>query len=406
MIGKHIIKKDLLILTRDRRALAILVVMPLVFIAILGFSTGQLFKSQNDRAMMQLVVVDQSDSELAKTIISSLQSQESIHLESVDQNETAYAQVDDGDRVAAIIIGADFNNRIDHVGIRDLWKADKIGCLGGLDISIYYRPGNAVVGTITEQLVKLTVLQTLVPHVVSRNPLAKTLLPENYETNPFSRKNEVTTSPEGSYDSKNLTNAAYQIIVPSYAVMFAFFLINIMGRSFIAERNEGTLMRLRASPISSGELLFGKTVPFFIVSVVQGVLLFVFGKLLFGMSWGLLPWLLVPVIICTSLAATSLGLVTAVLVRTDAQVSAYANLLVITLAGVSGCFMPRFMLPEAMRDFSLVTPHAWALIAYDQLLGSGHPNVIRVVLCCVVLIVMSGLLFLVGWIRFKKQASA
>ena len=78
----------------------------------------------------------------------------------------------------------------------------------------------------------------------------------------------------------------YQELVPSYTVMFVFFLVNIMARSFIRERDEGTLIRLRAAPVSVVSLLVGKTTPFFIVSVVQCTLLFVFGKLLFGMSWG------------------------------------------------------------------------------------------------------------------------
>ena len=87
-------------------------------------------------------------------------------------------------------------------------------------------------------------------------------------------------------------------------------------------------------------MLIGKTAPFLLVSVAQGVLLFASGKLLFGMSWGTMPWLLPVVITCTSLAATALGLVTATLVQSDAQVSAYANTVVIVLGGISGCFMP------------------------------------------------------------------
>lgn len=110
------------------------------------------------------------------------------------------------------------------------------------------------------------------------------------------------------------------------------------------------------------------------------------------------------VIACTSLAATGIGLVTAVLVRSDAQVSAYANLLVIVLAGLSGCFMPRQWLPEMLRQISLAIPHLWALIAYDQLLASGHPNLSRIAICCVVLAGFGAVFFLAGWHRFRALA--
>ena len=44
--------------------------------------------------------------------------------------------------------------------------------------------------------------------------------------------------------------------------------------------------------------------------------------------------------------------------RTETQVAVYGTLLVLVLAGVSGSMMPREMMPEQMRQLSLVTPHA------------------------------------------------
>jgi hypothetical protein len=45
-------------------------------------------------------------------------------------------------------------------------------------------------------------------------------------------------------------NRVYQFFIPSYTVLFVFFLVNIMGRSFLGERDTGTLRRLRISPIA------------------------------------------------------------------------------------------------------------------------------------------------------------
>jgi len=112
--------------------------------------------------------------------------------------------------------------------------------------------------------------------------------------------------------------------------------------------------------------------------------------------------MLMPVIAATSLAATTLGLLTATLVRTDTQVSAYANLVVVSLAGLSGCFMPRGWLPEPMQQISLLTPHAWSLIAYDQLLTTSSPNVALVMRCCAMLLLFSIAFFVFGWRRFAR----
>jgi len=184
--------------------------------------------------------------------------------------------------------------------------------------------------------------------------------------------------------------------------MFAFFLVILMARSFIAERELGTLARLRMSPVSRTGLLLGKTLPFFIVSLVQSALLFLSGKVLYQMYWGPSIPALLSVIACTSLAATGLGLLVAMLARTDTQVSAYANFLVITMAGISGCFMPRDWQPVIVQQIGLATPHAWALIAYEQLLLQEEPQMYIVAKCCFALIAFAAGFFALGWWRFRS----
>lgn len=196
-------------------------------------------------------------------------------------------------------------------------------------------------------------------------------------------------------------DAVYRTLVPAYTVFFAFFLINIMARSFISERELGTLRRLQLAPISPGELLIGKTLPFWMLSLLQSSVLFLAGHFVFGMPWGRQPWLLLPVFGCVACAATSLGLLVATLVRTDAQISAYANLLVILTAGISGCFMPRDWLPPILLQVSLITPHAWALIAFEEILAGAPPRLMTVFECCVALLGFALAFFLWGRRQFS-----
>src|SRR5262249_3752513 len=185
--------------------------------------------------------------------------------------------------------------------------------------------------------------------------------------------------------------------------MFVFFIVNFMARSFIGERDMGTLNRLRLAPITRPGMMIGKTVPFLIISLVQTALLFAAGKVLFHMSWGPHPWMLLPVMLCTSLAATSLGLMVSTLVRTEAQVSAYGNFLVLTMAGISGCMMPRSWQPELMQKLWLITPHGWDLIAYDQILSRQMGPELSVVLkCCEMLLAFAAGFFVIGWWRARE----
>jgi ABC-type multidrug transport system permease subunit len=179
----------------------------------------------------------------------------------------------------------------------------------------------------------------------------------------------------------------YQILVPSYTVMFAFFLVLTVGWLFVAERRQGTLKRLRAAPMSRTAILLGKLVPCYLLSLFQGFFLLAAGKLVFAMSWGSQPWWLVLVVAATSLAAMGLALFVAALARTETQVAIYGTLLVIVLGAVSGCLMgDRELMPELMQRVSLFTPHAWALVAYKQLLANAaSPNLGLVLESCGVL---------------------
>ncbi len=198
----------------------------------------------------------------------------------------------------------------------------------------------------------------------------------------------------------------YQFLVPAYLVMFAFFLVLTGGWLFVAERRLGTMKRLRIAPISRLSILLGKMLPCLAVSLFQGFFILAAGKFLFDMKLGPEPLWLIPVVFCTSLAAMSLSLLIATLARTETQVAIYGTLIVLVLAGLSGCFMgDRSLMPEAMQVISQATPHAWALDAYRQLLlVENRPNLEVVIRSCAVLLAFSAGFLTCAWWTFRTDA--
>ncbi len=201
----------------------------------------------------------------------------------------------------------------------------------------------------------------------------------------------------------------YKHLVPMFVVMFVFFLVLIVGWVFVAERRQGTLRRLQAAPLTRGHILMGKMVPCFALSVGQTLFLLVASRWLFGVRWGpeqwplgeQLAWLL-PVVLCTSLAAMGLALLIASVARSELQVAIYGGLLVLVLAVVGGCVLPREMMPETTQFVALLTPQGWALDAYRELLGgsaSYQPNGTIVLSACGVLAAVGAVsLALAGWL--------
>ncbi len=486
-------RKDLRALLRDPKALIILLVMPLLFILVLGVSLGQ---KADDRLRVTLVDLDRgpppgvgfTQKSWAEVVRDDLQQTAGIRVEILDTREEAQRLVDSGRRAAVLVFGPRFSEKVSSSSFLEKginpFNRDGIN-LAKLDVTILRDPTQLTAASIIEQVAQGTLVRVVLPWMIGRafeevgsvafidqlgeltegvkfridmlapvlekrkvklGGLLKTfsnqvkdislseVLPlMNREQKEelgkalkdalrhLFRKYDLTAktwkaltrsketegkggaaAPGDDQGSGLLRRGAmrYQLLVPSYTVMFAFFLVLPFGWLFVGERRQGTLKRLRAAPVRRGEILLGKLLPCYLLSVGQGVLLLLAGKLIFGMSWGPDPLWLVPVVLCTSLAAMGLAVLVASAARTETQVAIYGTLLVLVLSGLSGAMMgDPALLPEAMQQLSHTTPHAWALDAYRQLLTNPRPNVETVTEACLVLTAFGvGFLALAWWV--------
>jgi ABC-2 type transport system permease protein len=396
--------KDLRLILKDRGALYTLLALPVVFIAILGVSTGQLITTRAETKLVKVGLVDEDRGEVSERVFHDLSSIGGLKVEKVSDRDQAKLRLQDGRSGVIVILGKDFQNRINDLDLSDVFDTEHGKLANGLsaiDMQVESGTEFVEVSEIVQYVVLAAVMRAVSPEVARRNPLLRLFIDRMTE----SHAEEARTAPahQPLEPVKPGPSIIYQTLVPAFMVMFAFFLVNIMASSFINERKLGTLRRMQLSRISPVQLMYGKTLPFLFVSIVQSLLLFLSGKILFGMSWGTYPLMLLPVILMTSVSATGLGLLLATIVRTESQVTSYSTFLVIVLAGISGCYMPRAWLPELMQNVSLATPHAWALIAYQELLTHDHPRMQLVMGCCGVLAIFGMTCFAFGCLRFRKM---
>lgn len=399
--------KDLKLLLRDRRALVLLLLLPLLFIAILGMSTGQFLTKEDGPSRYRVAVVDEDGSELSSRVIANLKKHGQLSLEDYPSRAAAEEALKKQETSALLAIGPAFEEKVDELTLRDMFGREQGALADGpeaVDITMQVGPSVGD-GELIRYFLFGEIYRTIFPVVARRNTIMRPYLPREEDESEASSVTEATPEPpvptEPVKKASN-ENPVYRFLVPGFTVMFVFFLINIMARSFIAERDLGTLRRLRLAPISPVAVLVGKTLPFYLASVLQTSLLFLSGRILFQMSWGPEPIYLIPVILCTSAAATSLGLLLAAWVQTDQQVSAYGTSMVLILGGVSGCFIPRAWLPDLMKQLSLATPHAWALRAFDAVLAKDAVDSIQVHDYCFVLLLFAAAFFVGGWWRFRQ----
>lgn len=405
--------KDLTLLSRDRRALVILVAMPMVIIAIVGSSTGRLRANrEQSRQGLKMEVADFDNSNSSTRLAGFLASYENVIVKKTELSAEAestqlarlQAERPSGEIDVRLVIEPGFEAAMRELSPTDLTSPDHSSRENGLakihlGLKFNETAADPMMEGLAKMLVKSSLQSAILPIIAEKIPVLRGA------ANRSKKIPEPWLSTAAAQETKSDSgNRVYQFFIPSYTVLFVFFLVNIMGRSFLDERDMGTLRRLRISPISPTSILMGKTLPFMILSLIQTTILMVSGKILFGMSWGPQPWLLLPIMLCTSTAATSLGLMFSTLAKTESQVSSFGNLILLSSAGISGCLVPRAWMPPLTQKISLFTPHAWALDAYSEVLTKDLPRLATIGQSCGALLLFSSVFFLVGRYRFRNEA--
>jgi ABC-type multidrug transport system permease subunit len=437
--------KDLRLLARDTRAAVILLAMPLVFILVLGLALGEGFgQKPDDRLRVSLVDDDAGlpanagafpGEPWSHVVRRDLEQTAGIKVELIPDRETAERLVKNGQRSCVLVFASRFSDRVHRCsflresifpgGINPFYR-DGVD-LAALDLEVMRDPTQTVAAGIIQQVAQVTLLRVILPWMIGRAfdevtrqmPFTRPVLNSIFERYDLTAKTWAKLTKSGNAPSANGGGstvyseepagllhrgaARYQILVPSYTVMFSFMLVLTVGWLFVAERRQGTMLRLRAAPLSRGAILLGKMLPCFLLSLIQGFVLLAAGKLVFGMSWGPQPLWIMPVVASTSFAAVGLAMLVASVARTETQVAIFGTLLVLVLAGVSGCLMPRDLMPEQMKEISRVTPHAWALDAYSQLLINPQPELGIVMLACAVLVGFGIAFTAFAWWRLKLE---
>ena len=128
------------------------------------------------------------------------------------------------------------------------------------------------------------------------------------------------------------------------------------------ERDDGTLKRLRGTPISVTSYFIGKALLVTILMVIQTALLLFFGSVFFDLNlpvdlnlWWNFTWL----VILGSACSTVLGIAFSVVPKSGRGASAIVSPIVIVLQIFSGVFFVFTQLPVWMQQLSAIFPLKW-----------------------------------------------
>lgn len=191
-------------------------------------------------------------------------------------------------------------------------------------------------------------------------------------------------------------------IVPGAAVLFSGFLVGNVGFGVFREHGWRTWERLRASPLSTVELILGKSVVPILCLAIQLTSLLGGGALLFDLemrgSWAAF----VAVAVALGLMELSLGFMLLAVCRSVIQLNALANAGAMLIGGIGGAVAPVETLPGWAQAIAPATPAYWAMRGFRSVTIDGG-GLSEVALPLAVLAGFTAVFAVVARLRFEVE---
>jgi ABC-2 type transport system permease protein len=190
--------------------------------------------------------------------------------------------------------------------------------------------------------------------------------------------------------------------VPGTAVLFGLFLVGNLGFAIFREHGWNTWERLRASPATTFELMYGKSVTPMLSLLIQQAILLGVGGVLFDLEVEGSVVAMVLVAFAFGFSLLGLGFLLLAVCRTVMQLNAITNVGTMVLSGLGGAITPISSLPDWARAVAPAVPTYWAMRGYRTvILDAGD---IGAVLLPIAVLLAFGLGFgLLAALRFRVE---
>jgi ABC-2 type transport system permease protein len=385
-------------LTRDRVAQALTFLLPIIFFSIFAMVFGR----QNNpmTASVRVAVVDEDHSELSRRVIAEMAKEKSLTIRSRVTIEPegplldragAERLVKNGDVPVAVVLPSGLGEAFGNVAAGSTPS-----------ISVLADPSDPVAPNMVGGLLQ-KVIMTAAPDLIMEAGLRQfetfggaMTAQQRAAVNawlPMLRgmaNGASGSAPNGSSATAGIMGVSVKVIdvmrqrsqagslISFYAagigVMFLLFsTVGAAGGVLLDEVESGTFERLLSTRLTMTGILLAKWMFLAMVGFMQLCVMFLWGKVAFGLPlFSHLPGFFVMTFVTTA-AAAGLGMMLATIARSRAQLSGFSTILILTMSALGGSMFPRFLMSESMQRVGLVTFNAWALDGYLKVFWRDAP---------------------------------
>lgn len=346
------IRKETLLLRRDRHALLVLFLMPSLFVVIMSLALQQQLGSTQG-LQLNGWLLDNSQSPSATRFLNELAQQPHLHLSPTAQQTPALSTQQ---QLFALTLTANFSAALEDPDLTP-------------GLILRYAPG-------LPQRDRL-LIKAAIQEAFARFSTNATALSLGYDLTYAKRQLRHA----GFIQSRELTPThrpnAVQQSVPAWLIFAMFFIAIPISTTVIQERQQRTLARLRTFGVNMAVLYSAKLIPYFLINLLQLALMLCLGAVVlpaFGAE-GLSLQVHLPALLAigsaTSMVALALASLIAALARTLEQATAISGAINILLAALGGIMIPTFVMPPFMQTVAQASPMNWALEGFLAVLVRG-----------------------------------
>ncbi|MBK9179863.1 MAG: ABC transporter permease [Acidimicrobiales bacterium] len=338
-------------LTRDRTALFFVVVLPVVVIIIIGVTFGA-------NAEVTIGVVDQDGSELSAALVADLDASDALAVQWFDSLDALNAEVRRSGVVAGVVIPPGYGRALRSASPAELRFVE--GLAGG-DSFAARTPVLAAASAqgATVQAARFAAAQTGEAYeraLDTAEQLARSGPAVGVAVEPVGRAVEDVSR--------------FSYTAPTNLVLFVFLNSLTAATAFAEMRRLGMTRRMLAAPLAGGDVVAGITLNRFAFALLQSLLIVAVGAFLFGVRWGD-PLAAGALVVVFALVSTGAGMLLGTFVRSPDQAGALGPPIGIALGMLGGCMWTLEIVSPTMRAIGHLTPHAWAVDAWLELVFYG-----------------------------------
>jgi len=161
-------------------------------------------------------------------------------------------------------------------------------------------------------------------------------------------------------------------VVGGWAMQFLLFAVSASAAALFRERDAGLFQRILAAPVTRAHILWGKFLYGVSIGLFQLIVLFLAGRLLFGIEVEKHLGLLILVCLFAAAACTAFGMLIAAIAPNAEAASGMATFLIMLMSALGGAWFPISIMPAFIQQFSKLTLVFWSMEGFSAVLWAGN----------------------------------